>query len=181
MDKRKILLKSVGKASSPVSARVKRAAKRTRDNRPFNPGSARYLRSRILEQKALDLRLEGLSYLDVGRKLGVSYTTAYNIIMRLLDRFDAELQEKIPRARQVEIERCRKLLSHISPKVKRGDVKAVQVALKISERLSRLRGLDAPIDLKHSGTGEDGAISVEIFRKMLTDAEEKKEDKEQSI
>jgi hypothetical protein len=54
--------------------------------------------------------------------------------------------------------------------VNRGDLKPVMVALKIAERRARLAGLDSPVDVKLSGTGEGGAVSIELFRKMVDDA-----------
>jgi uncharacterized protein YjeT (DUF2065 family) len=147
--------------------------RKRKDGRPFNPGAARYLVARMREQKALELRLAGKDYLEIGQKLGVTEGCAWQIIMRLLDRFDEDFREKVPQARRIEIERCRKMYSYIAPKIKRGDVKAVTAALRISERMSRLCGLDAPLDVKHSGTGEGGAISVEVFRKMLEDDNDK--------
>jgi hypothetical protein len=72
--------------------------------------------------------------------------------------------------RKIELNRCDKMLKAIAGRVNRGDLKAVMVALKIAERRARLAGLDSPVDVKLSGTGEGGAVSIELFRKMVDDA-----------
>jgi hypothetical protein len=139
---------------------------RTReDGRLNNPGSARHLLARIREERTLDLRLAGKSYAEIGRELGVTDVCAYQAAMRVLDRFNSELKEKAPQARRVELERCRKLLSYAWKDAQAGEPKSILAALKISERIARLLGLDAPT--KIAGMGEDGAITVEVFRKML--------------
>jgi hypothetical protein len=148
----------------PISAKQKRKRK---DGQVFNPGSARHLKKLLRDTEVFDMRLKGMGYHAIAEKLGVSTPRVHQITMALVDELNGKLAEKVNQARRVELERCTRMLGYLSKKIKLGDTKAIQTGLKISERLSRLRGLDAPIDLKHSGTGEGGAISVEIFRKML--------------
>lgn len=148
-------------------ARLKRPRK---DGRPFNPGAKRYLLTRQKENIALQLRLEGLSYLQIAQKLQMTEVGAYSMIIRVLTKYEDDIKEKIPAARVIELKRCDELLKYVWPKVKKGDPKAIQAALKVAERRAKLSGLDMPTELLHKGTGEGDAIAIEVFRKMITDA-----------
>jgi len=150
----------------PTSAAIKR---RRKDGRQFNPGSPKRLAYKLKELEVLDRRLEGMSFDEIGAAMGIPGNTAHSIIMRLLDRYDNELGQKVGQARREEIERNRKMLQYLQVNVRKGDPKAIRVAVQISERISRLQGLDAPVELKHEGTGPGGAITVEIFRQMISD------------
>jgi hypothetical protein len=125
------------------------------------------LKAKLKEVEALNLRLQGLSFSEIGRKMGISEVAAHTIVMRLLYRYDGELAQKVPEARREEIERCRTLIGYLKVKCKKGDTKAIQTTMKLSERISRLQGLDAPTVHKIGGEGENGAISIEVFRKTL--------------
>lgn len=153
-----------GAKGAPVSARLKR--KRV-DGKPFNPSHPRLLKAKLKEVEALRLRLQGLSFDEIGKRMGIPEGSAHSIIMRLLSRYEGELAQNIPQARREEIERCRTLIGYLKIKCKKGDTKAIQTTMKLSERISRLQGLDAPIQLKHGGEGENGTISIEVFRKTL--------------
>src|ERR1035441_9645531 len=124
---------------------------RNTHNPASNPGSALKFAARLREKQACELRLNGLTYKEIGAKLAITDMGAYKIIMRCLARELNEIRERIPAMRK-------------------GDLKAITVALKIAERRARLAGLDSPVDVKLTGTGEGGAISVEVFRKMLDDS-----------
>ena len=140
-------------------------------NPSHNPGSALKLAARIREKQACELRLNGLSYKEIGARLKITDMGAYKCIMRCLERELTDIRERIPAMRKIELNRCDKMLKAIAGRVNRGDLKAISIALKIAERRARLAGLDSPVDVKLSGTGEGGAISIEIFRKMIDDSE----------
>ena len=143
---------------------------RNTHNPASNPGSALKFAARLREKQACELRLNGLTYKEIGAKLAITDMGAYKIIMRCLARELNDIRERIPAMRKIELNRCDKMLKAISGRVNKGDLKAITVALKIAERRARLAGLDSPVDVKLTGTGEGGAISVEVFRKMLDDS-----------
>ena len=60
--------------------------------------------------------------------------------------------------RDVEVMRLSSMLEAIWPKAMRGDYRAIDRALRISERLSRLLGLDAAI--KQELTGGDLILNI---------------------
>lgn len=146
--------------------RSAKLSKRRKDGRVFNPSHPRKLAARINEVQILQLRLEGKSFDEIAKRTNLSTSAVYNTIMRLLDRYDNELKMLVPQARSQEIERCREIIKHMWAKMKKGDAKAAGVVLKASERLSRLSGLDAPVEVDATLRG---GLTVETFRKMIAD------------
>jgi hypothetical protein len=153
----------------PPGKRLPGAGRNTH-NPASNPGSALKLAARLREKQACELRLNGRSYKEIGARLAITDMGAYKIIMRCLERELTDIRERIPAMRKIELNRCDKMLKAISGRVNRGDLKAITVALKIAERRARLAGLDSPVDVKLTGTGEGGAVSIEVFRRMVDDA-----------
>ena len=134
-----------------------------------NPGRPTAVIARQREAKVLELRLGGFTYEEIGAKIGISGVAAYNIVMRVLDQQLKDTIEKVPQARAIELNRCDTYLKAMLPKCKRGDIGAITTALKVAERRARLAGLDSAIKVDPL-SGEGGAMAVELFRKMLDDA-----------
>lgn len=136
----------------------------------FNPASPRRLAARIKENEACALRLTGMSYPEIAKEMHTSTSQAYALIMRVLERENEELREKVPIARKIELDRLDKYLLKLKGRIDKGDDKAIDLALKIGVRRSKLVGLDAPIQIDPLA-GEGGAVAVDLFRKMLENAE----------
>ena len=94
------------------------------------------------DQKALELRKEGHSYESISEQLGYSTRSAsYKAVMRRLRDMD---RPAVSMLRELEVQRLDAMLYAVWNDVLQGDAGAVSTALKISERRSRLLGLDAP-------------------------------------
>ncbi len=107
----------------------------------------------VRERRALELRRAGVELDLIARELG--YTNAsgpYKAIQRALRR---TLQEPADELRAMEGARLDSLLSAVWPKAMRGDLAAVDRAMRLSESRRRLLGLDSPQRVEH--TGKDGA------------------------
>ena len=102
-------------------------------------------------QKALDLRIAGARYRQIGAQLGVSPQTAYRDVQTALGELATLQHRKAEKLRELELERCDKLTLALWPKVKSGDEKAVRAVVAIMERRAKLLGLDAPTKLEHGG------------------------------
>lgn len=111
------------------------------ENRP-DKKTNEYLLARSM--KALDMRLTGKSYQEIGDELGVSYVTAYNDCKKLLARYEDQLKPNVEHVRRMERNRLDKMLSSIWPRVEAGDDNAIDKALKIMERRAKIQGLDMP-------------------------------------
>ena len=152
-------------------ARQAAALKRRRkDGRPFNPAHKNKLAAQLRERQALDLRLKGCDYGEIGRKLKISGAGAYKILMRVLDRWKEEFAETVPQVRQMELQRCDVMLKALEKGVRRGDTKSIQTALKVGERRARLLGLDAPVKVNPMDD-EGRTMDLVAFRAIVLAAE----------
>ena len=99
--------------------------------------------------KALDLRLSGASYRQIGQQLGVSHVQAFRDVQRVLREVLSEPAEAV---RRVELARLDRLMRAHWPAATEGDVRATAMVLQIMDRRARQLGLDGPqkIDLTAS-------------------------------
>lgn len=106
--------------------------------------------------QAVTLRLAGLTYEQIAERAGYGDRhAARNTVMRALREVEAENVQEL---RQVENARLERATAAIWPKVLAGDVRALEAWLKVSERLSKLNGLDAPTQVAIS-TGVQAELS----------------------
>ena len=135
-----------------------------------NKTQPRHMATLVNERKAMQLRVNGCSYSEIGEVMKISAKTAHGLVMGCLLREKEDCAEAIPEARQIELARLDNYLKALEPRTSKGDTMAIQTAIKAGERRSRLAGLDLPTDVKLTGTGEGGAITLEVFRKMVEDS-----------
>lgn len=104
--------------------------------------SVRQLKARQHEEQALELRLGGASYAQIGEALGMSASGAFKAADRALLRHAAATDEKAEKLRRIEVARLDRLLMGVWPRAKKGDEHAARVALQISKRRCELLGID---------------------------------------
>ena len=91
--------------------------------------------------KALKLRAEGLTYREIGLKLGIDASTAQRRVKKAL----AEtIAESVDEMRRLEGERLDALHLALWPKAMEGNALAVRTVLSICDRRAKLYGLDQP-------------------------------------
>ena len=104
--------------------------------------SPRMIEAKKKLAEALALREAGISYEVIAQRLGYANRgTVKHMIDKALDEIVAEPSERV---RKLELIRLDKAHSRIWPRVMQGDILAVDRILRISERRSKLCGLDAP-------------------------------------
>ena len=91
--------------------------------------------------RAVDLRREGLTLMEVANELGVSVYTAWNDIQTAVRDIPKEEADLL---RRQEADRLDNLQRAVWDDAIAGDLHAVDRVLKIIERRCRLLGLDAP-------------------------------------
>lgn len=106
-----------------------------------------------LTRQCLELRLAGGNLESIGRTVGLHKS---NVSRRIKAALAAIPEPEAAEMRKIENERLNVMQAAIWGKVRKGDYGAVDRVIKISERRSRLNGLDAPqrVDL--------GAMAVDI-------------------
>lgn len=109
--------------------------------REFGP---RWSASREREQIALDMRKSGSSFREIGEALGITEMGASKAVRRALKRINDGIAENVEEVRRLEVERLDRMLLAMDQKVAKGDLGAIETALKLSKRRSELLGCDAP-------------------------------------
>jgi transposase len=116
--------------------------------------------------EALTLLLAGMSFEQVGDRLGITKQAARDMVHRSLDVAESRAVDEM---RELENARLDRAQTAIWTKVLNGDLKALDAFLKISQRRARLNGLDAPtkIDLKIGIRAEMEAALSELENVVL--------------
>lgn len=91
--------------------------------------------------KCLDLRRQGYSYDEIGREVGISKANAHKLTVLGLEALPRESAEEV---RKLEAERLDALTRATWGEASAGELDAVAAQVKLSERRSKLLGLDAP-------------------------------------
>ena len=93
------------------------------------------------DARAAQLRAAGASYREIGQALNVSESRAFTLVQRALTRVP---YENVRQVRAEELARLDRWLLRLKPKIDNGEPRAIEVAIKISERRAKLTGADAP-------------------------------------
>jgi hypothetical protein len=115
------------------------------------------------ERKVLELRRTGMSYADIATAVG--YTgpgAAWKACQRALTK---TLQEPADEVRTIELVRLDSYLTYLQDKIERGDVRAIETALRVMDRRAKYLGIDAPTKAQIEVTTYDGdSVDAEIQR-----------------
>lgn len=130
-------------------------------SRRDSKASAKRLRGAENRAKALELRKSGASYRQIGEALGISMQRAHQLVMDELDRLAQLRLGNADELRRLELERLEMGALAIVTNVKRGELGAVKIWVRISESRRKLLGLDAPVSLELTGKG-GGPLEVGI-------------------
>jgi hypothetical protein len=90
---------------------------------------------------AYDLRLRGKSYREIGRELGIGHGTAQRWVQEVCD---LVVLPNVEAVRKQEVDRLMRYLDRLDARVEEGDDRAISLAIKISERLTKMLGVDMP-------------------------------------
>ena len=94
--------------------------------------------------QAFDLRMEGYSFRDIGRKLGISHTAAHKHVQKGLEDLARTSEDKAKMLILMEASRLDRLQQGCWDAATKGDLYAIDRVLKLMERRAKLFGLDAP-------------------------------------
>ena len=119
--------------------------------------------------KALDLKRTGASYPAIGKALGISKQAAWKLVQKQFAELREQTEESAEDVRDLMLIRLDGMLWALRAKVRRGDPRAIDTALRIEERRARLLGTDAPSRSEVSGP-DGGAIEIDDARSQLAEA-----------
>lgn len=127
------------------------------------------LRLEKLETMCCDLRRTGLTLSEIANALGLSDASiVHEAIKRAKKKARALTVESAQDLVDWETERLDVYLTAIWPKVQKGDLKAIDRALKIGAARRALYGLDAPTKVEHSEAPPERATAA-TARKIMSE------------
>lgn len=109
---------------------------------PESATSPRRLAAKEKQRRALELRRAGASYAQIGRVLGYRSTASAHKAVEVA--LTMTLREPAEAVRQLELERLDEAQRAIWPRVRAGDLEAIDRLCKLMDRRAKLLGLDAP-------------------------------------
>ena len=122
------------------------------------PTGSKMLRGLELERQSTALRLSGLSYELIGKRLGVSKGAAYAATIRAMEKSRKQIVENSEQIRSYELAALDEMQAGAYSAATTGDVDAIDAVLKIQKRRASLLGLDAPresrSEILHGKTGD---------------------------
>ena len=101
---------------------------------------------------ALQMRIEGKTFEQIGRALGITKQAAHESVGRELELAARDNRAHAQHALQLELDRVDFVLRSLTPAVIKSDPKAAQAYLKAMERRAKLLGLDRPEKHELSGS-----------------------------
>jgi hypothetical protein len=123
-----------------------------------SPGGSIAARER--ERLAVELRVEGCTYAEIGARLGISDRMASRVVNRAMNRV---LREPVGQLIDLELARLDALWAAMWPRALAGSARHAEVCVAISARRCRLLGLDQPSKLEmHMSVEEVDALDREI-------------------
>ncbi len=106
---------------------------------------AKTIRTCQRRARALQMRLDGHTYQEIGEDIGISTMAAYKHVIKALENLNKDNEEKAEWLISMECARLDRLhWANWEAAISGGDLPAVDRILKIMERRSKLLGLDAP-------------------------------------
>jgi predicted DNA-binding protein (UPF0251 family) len=93
---------------------------------------------------AMELRLAGMSYRQIGDKMGVSQQSAFRYVKTAIKSIQKDYAEKAHELVTIDLAKLKQIELAMYGKVMKGDLNAIDKLLKVMERRARLLGLDAP-------------------------------------
>lgn len=137
---------------------------------PARSGNGRFKRTPPTTERArqaVELRCSGMTYEQIAERLGVNKSTAYRLVETTLER---TLEEPAGHLRELEAARLDALQRAVWAKAIKGDLWAVDRALRLSEQRSKLLGLDTLEERQTIAAEALGATVAGLFLAFLTDA-----------
>ena len=104
------------------------------------------IRLKALEKRkrALELRMQGLTYREIGAAMGCSTNQACAMVSKIIKDRAAEIDDLVRQQSDLSLMRLDSMVKALWPKASAGDTDAVQALIRVEERRSKLLGLDAP-------------------------------------
>lgn len=120
--------------------------------------------------QVVHLRRQGISFRVIAAQLGISVDGAYHAFHAAMAERSADPVE-VAELRELENERLDAMLAGVWRKAVSGDTTAIYAAVRISERRSKLWGLDAPVKTQIEDVGPGGKLPLAFIDEIVAEYE----------
>ena len=146
-----------------------------KDNSRLSPHNIEHLDKQF---KALKLRRAAHTYEEIGEIMGCSMGTAYRYVSEAMKFIKSKIGESADEVRQIELDKLARLEGKLHRAIDLDPpneelVKLIGQCVKVSESMRKLTGMDAPMEVKHSGphyTVEDASPNTKAWPDAPTQA-----------
>lgn len=119
-------------------------------------------------QRAMQLRVAGFDYREIGSMENITHTEAHRRVREALDMSSAQLDSDATQLRAIEQQRIETLWRALWPKASEGDLDAIDRVMRLHSLRTRLLGLDIN-QVQLQVDGEAVAVLAEIISRHVRD------------
>lgn len=114
-------------------------------------------------QRAMQMKVDGFDYPEIAADLGygTAEAAAADVHQALEEEFLSNEQYSTEVLRMIELKRLNALYSALRPGIERGNSRSIDVAVKVSDRIAKMSGLDAAVKVEMTQLSD---VNAEIER-----------------
>lgn len=130
--------------------------------RPNRRPPAELQRAMQRRLEAWRLRAEGISIAEIAQRLNVTRTTIWTDMKRTAEELNQKTLEFAEANRQIDLERIDNAMQAVMPKVKQGDLRAIDTMTRLIEQRAKLLGYYSATKVDLTTGGEPLKIQLEV-------------------
>lgn len=131
------------------------------------PGELTATERAVKVEEAFQLRVQGLSFAQIGEQLGVTAKTANLWVREAVKEHQWAADEVAMEHRQAAIDRNQELIKSLYDKAKAGDYASIDRLLKVQDQTLTLVGANAPSKVEATGLFGLAAVSDDQLRVLV--------------
>lgn len=119
-------------------------------------------------QRAMQMLIDGLDYPQIAQELGygTAEAAAADVHVALEEEFLNNAQYSTEILRMIELKRLNTLYSALLPGIERGNSRSIDVAVKVSDRIAKMTGLDAAVRVEMSQLSDVNEQIAQVKREI---------------
>jgi hypothetical protein len=119
-------------------------------------------------QRAMQMRVDGLDYAEIAADLGygTAEAAAADVHEALEEEFLQNGQYSAEILRMIELKRLNTLYSALLPGIQRGNSRSIDVAVKVSDRIAKMSGLDAAVRVEMTQLSDINQQIADVQREI---------------
>ena len=121
------------------------------------------------QREAIALRKQGLSFPEIGQRMGISHQRAHQIVAGALEEYRADTAELVAQHRALDVARMEEIVRILWPRVQEGHLDSVDRVFKAAQRKAALLGMDLkqPEQHLHLHEGQVTPIAENASRELM--------------